>query len=129
VTQLDRAIASRAAIIHFLAGTKQIINMIYYENGSPETALSVDDLKTGVFTALANTGERQKVLVVPPDYTRLPSRSGELTEYCWNYLGDRITDILPALGTHTAMTDEQISHMFGQTPPDCSGSMTGATMS
>ncbi len=54
--------------------------------------------------------------MVPPDYTRLPSRSGELTEYCWEYLGDRLTDILPALGTHTPMTDAQISHMFGQTP-------------
>ena len=92
--------------------------MIYYETGSTQTALSADDLRRGMFEALKNIGERQKVLVVPPDYTRLPSRSGELTEYCWEYLGDRLTDILPALGTHTPMTDEQISHMFGQTPND-----------
>ncbi len=62
--------------------------MIYYEKGSPETSLSADDLKNGMVTALRKMGERQKVLVVPPDYTRLPSRSGELTEYCWEYLGD-----------------------------------------
>ncbi len=92
--------------------------MIYYETGSPETSLSADDLKKGMVTALKKIGERQKVLVVPPDYTRLPSRSGELTEYCWEHLGDRLTDILPALGTHTPMTDAQISHMFGQTPKD-----------
>lgn len=90
--------------------------MIYYENGSTTTALSAEDLKKGMFTALEKLGERQKVLVVPPDYTRLPSRSGELTEFCWQFLGDRLTDILPALGTHTPMTPEQISHMFGQTP-------------
>ena len=57
--------------------------MIYYETGSPETALSADDLKEGMFAALERMGEKQKVLVIPPDYTRLPSRSGELTEYCW----------------------------------------------
>jgi len=92
--------------------------MIYYQTGSPETALSTDDLREGMFTALRKMGEKKKVLVVPPDYTRLPSRSGELTEYCWEYLGEKLTDILPALGTHTPMTAGQISHMFGRTPAD-----------
>jgi len=92
--------------------------MIYYENGSSETSLSADELKRGMFEALKNIGEKHKVLVVPPDYTRLPSRSGELTEYCWQYFGDSLTDVLPALGTHTPMTEEQMSHMFGQTPRD-----------
>jgi len=92
--------------------------MIYYETGSPEAALSANDLKQGMLAALVALGEREKVLAVPPDYTRLPSRSGELTEYCWEYLGDKLTDILPALGTHTPMTDGQISHMFGATPRD-----------
>jgi nickel-dependent lactate racemase len=92
--------------------------MIYYETGSVETSLSAQDLKEGMIAALEKFGDRHKVLVVPPDYTRLPSRSGELTEFCWQHLGDRITDILPALGTHTPMTDAQISHMFGQTPKD-----------
>ncbi len=90
--------------------------MIYYENGSPETTLSADDLKKGVFEALEKIGEKQKVLAIPPDYTRLPSRAGEITEFTWEYFGDKLTDILPALGTHTPMTDEQISHMFGETP-------------
>lgn len=90
--------------------------MIYYENGSAETSLTAEDLKHGMVTALERLGQRGKVLIVPPDYTRLPSRSGELTEFCWQYLGDAVTDVLPALGTHTPMTNEQISHMFGQTP-------------
>ena len=92
--------------------------MIYYETGSAETSLSADDLKEGMFAALNNIGEKQKVLAIPPDYTRLPSRCGELTEYCWEYLGSKLTDILPALGTHTPMTKDQVSHMFGQTPKD-----------
>lgn len=90
--------------------------MIYYENGSPEAALSHDDLKRGLFEALAKLGGRQKILAVPPDYTRLPSRAGELTEIAWEYYGEKLTDILPALGTHTPMTSGQIDHMFGKTP-------------
>ena len=90
--------------------------MIYFENGSIETSLSAEDLKQGLFEALDKMGKKKKVLAVPPDYTRLPSRSGELTEFAWQYYGEKLTDILPALGTHTPMTDEQISHMYGSTP-------------
>ncbi|NOR74836.1 MAG: DUF2088 domain-containing protein [Draconibacterium sp.] len=90
--------------------------MIYYEKGSTETNLSAEDLKMGMFEALKKIGDKQKVLAIPPDYTRLPSRAGELTEFCWEYFGKKLTDVLPALGTHTPMTDHQISHMFGKLP-------------
>ena len=92
--------------------------MIYFEKGSTETALSADDLKNGLFEAFEKMGAKQKVLAIPPDYTRLPSRAGELTEFTWEYFGERLTDVLPALGTHTPMTMEQISHMFGKMPSD-----------
>lgn len=90
--------------------------MIYYKYGSPQSNLSADDLRKGLYEALEKIGEKKKVLVVPPDFTRFPSRAGELTEMSWNYYGDVLTDILPALGTHTPMTDDQISTMFGDTP-------------
>ncbi len=90
--------------------------MIYYEKGSPHTNLSRSDMERGLYEALDKLGERHKVLAVPPDYTRLPSRAGELTEMVWKYYGDQLTDVLPALGTHTPMTDGQISHMFGEMP-------------
>lgn len=92
--------------------------MIYYEYGSSKTSLSNDDLKRGLNEALDKLGERHKILAVPPDYTRLPSKAGKLTEITWEYYGEKLTDILPALGTHTPMTDNQISHMFGNTPRD-----------
>ena len=92
--------------------------MIYYETGSKNTDLSADDLKKGLFEALQKIGKKKKVLAIPPDFTRFPSRAGELTEMAWQYYGDTLTDILPALGTHTPMTDSQISTMFGSTPRD-----------
>jgi nickel-dependent lactate racemase len=90
--------------------------MIYYEKGSSELSLTATDLKNGLFEALDKIGTKQKVLAIPPDQTRLPSRAGEITEMVWEYFGDKLTDVLPALGTHTPMTDTQISHMFGKTP-------------
>jgi hypothetical protein len=33
-------------------------------------------MRRGLYEALDKLGERQKVLAVPPDYTRLPSRAG-----------------------------------------------------
>lgn len=90
--------------------------MIYYEQGSTNIELSSEDLKKGLFEALAKMGEKKKVLAIPPDYTRLPSRAGELTEYAWQYYGEALTDVLPALGTHSPMTAHQIEHMFGSMP-------------
>ena len=54
--------------------------MLYYAKGSIDLELSADDLKKGLYEALDKMGEKQKVLAIPPDYTRLPSRAGELTE-------------------------------------------------
>ena len=90
--------------------------MLYFERGSIDLELSAEDLRAGLFEALDKMGHKQKVLAIPPDYTRLPSRAGELTEMTWQYYGDRLTDVLPALGTHTPMTDAQIAHMFGSMP-------------
>lgn len=90
--------------------------MIYYQNGSIDNNMSHEDLKRGLEEALQKLGEKKKVLAIPPDFTRFPSRAGELTEIAWQYYGDKMTDILPALGTHTPMTDEQIDLMFGKTP-------------
>jgi nickel-dependent lactate racemase len=36
----------------------------------------------------------------------------------WNYYGKRMVDVLPAIGTHYPMTDEEIRTMFGNTPRD-----------
>lgn len=90
--------------------------MIYFEKGSINTSLTAEDLKQGLFEALQKIGPKQKVLAIPPDSTRLASRAGEITEFTWQYYNEKLTDILPALGTHTPMTDKQISHMFGKTP-------------
>ena len=90
--------------------------MIYYEKGSVNHELSAEDLKEGLYAAFKQLKGINKVLAIPPDYTRFPSRAGELTEMTWQYYGDKLTDVLPALGTHSPMTSGQIAHMFGSMP-------------
>ena len=90
--------------------------MIYFETGSPTANLTPDDLKAGLFEAFDKMGKKTKVLAIPPDYTRLPSRAGELTAFSYQYYNEKLTDILPALGTHSPMTSGQIEHMFPGIP-------------
>ncbi len=68
--------------------------------------------------ALDELGPRQSVLAVPPDMTRLHSQAGALTEAAYHYYGDRLKKVLPALGTHSPMRPDQLSHMFGAVPHD-----------
>jgi nickel-dependent lactate racemase len=68
--------------------------------------------------SLTKLGSRSRVLVVPPDYSRVHSRSGDLTRYAWEFYGDRLQAVLPALGTHAAMRSDQIERMFGAIPQD-----------
>src|SRR5579862_1830635 len=84
--------------------------------GSPETDLSSEQLKELLSDALAKLGQRKLVLAVPPDMTRLYSRAGELTRYAWQFYGDRLAAVLPALGTHAPMQPMEISRMFGDVP-------------
>jgi nickel-dependent lactate racemase len=89
---------------------------LFFAAGSPTTEMSPAEYRAGLYEAFAKLGDRKKVLAVPPDFTRFHSKAGELTEMAWEFYGDRMTDVLPALGTHTAMTGEQLDTMYGKTP-------------
>ena len=84
--------------------------------GSKEMEISPDEAKAHLFEALGKLGVRKRVLAVPPDFTRFHSKAGEFTEYAWEFYGEAMTDVLPALGTHKAMSDREIATMFGKTP-------------
>ena len=90
--------------------------MLYYSNGSELTELDLKDLKEGLSKSLDKLGTKKKVLVIPPDFTRFHSKAGELTRFAWEYYKTSLTDILPALGTHLPMTNDEIQNMFGDIP-------------
>ncbi len=91
--------------------------MLYYAKGSEHTTLTSTELKEAIFETLGNFGQKNRILAIPPDYTRYHSFAGDITQIAWEYYHDRLTDILPALGTHSPMTEKQIAHMFGKIPP------------
>lgn len=90
--------------------------MIYYQLGSESTGLNANDLEYGVYSALIKLGTREKVLVIPPDFTRFHSRAGDITTLIWNYYREKVKDILPALGTHAPMTSQELAEMFRDVP-------------
>src|SRR5947209_560774 len=91
---------------------------LYFCDGSATPEVNPEQARAGLFAALDKLGARKRVLALPPDFTRFHSKAGEFTEYTWNYYGDALTDVLPALGTHKGMTDDEIKTMFGPTPRD-----------
>ena len=92
--------------------------MLYYARGSKNDSISADEVRAILKDVFDKMGKKNRVLALPPDFTRLNSYAGEITEMVYDYYGDTLTDIMPALGTHTAMTEEQINVMFGHVPHD-----------
>ena len=88
-------------------------------HGGEQVSISVDELRELVYRFLDEAGELGKVLVLPPDHTRLNSMAGPITELVYEKLsaaGVQV-DILPTLGTHNPMTDAQLRMMFGDRIP------------
>jgi len=92
--------------------------MIYYQSGSENTVINSNELEYGLYSALVKLGPRKKVLVVPPDFTRFHSRSGDITTLLFKYYKENLKDILPALGTHAPMTDLEIDEMYKGVPKE-----------
>ncbi len=90
--------------------------MIYYSRGSERDTLREGDLKRGLCEALDKLGARRKVIAVPPDYTRIHSQAGVLTRLVWEYYRERLTDVLPAIGTHSPMSEQELRMMFAGVP-------------
>ena len=92
--------------------------MLWYERGSRNDIITPDQVREALYSVFDRMGDKKRVLAIPPDITRLNSFAGPMTEMVYDYFGDRLTDVMPALGTHTAMSDEQLGFMFGHTPLD-----------
>ena len=87
-----------------------------YARGSVDDELTDEDLAAGVKEALAKLGPRQKVLILPPDITRLMSKSGAMACAAYDYYGEAVTDVMPTLGTHAPMSDSEIAKMYPTIP-------------
>lgn len=88
--------------------------MIYEKEGG----LSREELRAALEQSLEGK-KLSKVLILPPDFTRMYSGAGTITEMYYDLLKDKCqVDIMPALGTHFAMTEEEWKAFFGSVPFD-----------
>src|ERR1044072_1574526 len=59
----------------------------------------------------------RRVLLLPPDITRMHSGAGRLTEILYNLLsGEADVHVIPTLGQHVPHTPEENRTMFGASP-------------
>ena len=89
----------------------------YIAHGGKDTLITTEEKRTLLREALLKLGGiPKKILVIPPDITRLHSNAGELTRLLyelWDTANGTTFDILPAIGTHAPMTEPQIAEMYG----------------
>jgi nickel-dependent lactate racemase len=89
---------------------------VYFRRGDQQSNLGESDFRDALQAAFDAAGKPRKVLALPPDHTRSDSRAGELTRLAYEMLGDKLADVMPALGTHEAMTPAELTYMFGDLP-------------
>ncbi len=74
--------------------------------------MSDAELRAALKASLAGK-ELKKVLLLPPDYTRMYSDAGKIAAFYYELLSDTCeVDVMPALGTHFAMTEEECRAFF-----------------
>jgi len=90
------------------------------KSSSPGTTILSSEKRRHLETMLESLNKDwKKILIIAPDFTRFHSQAGELTQILYDELKDRCeVDIIPALGTHTPVPEEQRIEMYGDIPAD-----------
>ena len=92
---------------------------IFAAKGGREVNISDAELRQMIADSLERIAIKlERVLLIPPDFTRFNSYAGPITAMVYDMLaGSCHIDIIPALGTHVAMTEKEIRAMFGPKIP------------
>ena len=82
---------------------------MYYKSAN---GLTDDSIRQALAESLEGKTPR-KVLLLPPDFTRMYSGAGKITAFYYEMLKDTCdVDVMPALGTHVPMTEEECRTFF-----------------
>ena len=83
-----------------------------------EKGISEEQLEKMLDDLLVQYPDAKKVLIIPPDYTRCYSYAGEITQLLYKKLSPSAQiDVMPALGTHMAMNEDEMQKFFGDVVP------------
>jgi len=92
-------------------------------HGSKDTIIDQPQKEVFIKEIIQKISEQQgiepkRILLLPPDITRFHSDAGNLTQILFKLLSPKVhIDIMPTIGTHFAMTEEEIREMFGKEIP------------
>jgi nickel-dependent lactate racemase len=95
----------------------------FFTHGGPDAVIEQHEKERGIREMIENIIEQlgtrpKRILLLPPDMTRFHSDAGNLTQIIYKLLSPEAQiDIMPAIGTHYAMTEEEIREMFGSEIP------------
>ncbi|MDK2811753.1 MAG: hypothetical protein PWR27_2462 [Petroclostridium sp.] len=89
-----------------------------YLTAKSPNGISAQEIEQNISEYLGNYSGIKNILILPPDISRLNSYAGDIVNMLYKYFKDVNIDIMPALGTHTPMTDGEITKMFGAIPRD-----------
>ena len=91
---------------------------MYTEYGGVDAVVDEGRLRRMIVETVEQGGVPKRMLLLPPDHTRLNSYAGRITAIIWElYSGKCDIDIMPALGTHAPMGEHELRMMFGDTIP------------
>lgn len=93
--------------------------MVSLTKKAAEKGLSATEVFSMLEASLEGKKEQlRKVLLLPPDFTRMHSYAGKITAMYYKMLKDSCqVDIMPALGTHDPMTRTECLQFFGEDIP------------
>ena len=91
--------------------------MDIFKIAQTKNGLTKEEIKSSLLESLQGRSLKN-VLILPPDFTRFHSGAGYITNVYYHALSDMgvNVDIMPALGTHVAVTKQQWDAMFGDIP-------------
>ena len=91
---------------------------MYTEYGGVDAVVDEGRLRRMIVATVEQGGIPKRMLLLPPDHTRLNSYAGRITAIIWElYSAKCEIDIMPALGTHASMGEHELRMMFGDTIP------------
>lgn len=89
-----------------------------FAEGGVDCVISQKTKRKAIRAALEHAGDVSRTLVLPPDGSRPHADAGTLTRLLYKEIGKSATfDVMPALGTHRAMTRKELRRMFGAAIP------------
>jgi len=90
----------------------------FFAEGGPDRTITDEVKRRAVRAAVQAAGDVSRMLVLPPDHTRLHSDAGRLTCMLYHEVGAGAQfDVMPALGTHFPMDRDELRKMFGEEIP------------